>query len=191
MDREEESFWQWIERHDKVTHVSRDRSRDYSSAIASTGRNIIEIADKFHLIKNEDRFCKLVSEHYADYRNKVMEKYDTEGSTVQQKTEGTKTPDIYIRKPKEDSRMIMFKEVKELQLKGFKSTAISKKLRIARQTGTKFCKMHELPKRNSKLRNSYFLYDKYIEAGIARGIALKTLYKRYAIWYLKEASSFL
>lgn len=68
-DRETESFHGWLERHEKVRMVSRDRSTDYSSAIASTGRHITEVADKFHLVKNiTDRMKKLVAENYADYR---------------------------------------------------------------------------------------------------------------------------
>ena len=71
--------------------------------------------------------------------------------------------------------MIMFREVKELQQKGFKSFAISNKLGIARQTATKYCGMEELPERNSKFRNNYSLYDQHVEEGVAKGIALRTL----------------
>ena len=42
VDRETESFRQWLEGHEKVSVVSRDRSTDYSSAVASTGRSINE-----------------------------------------------------------------------------------------------------------------------------------------------------
>ncbi len=54
---------------------------------------------------------------------------------------------------------VTFKEVKELQWKGFKPTSIAKKLGISRQTATKYNKMDSLPKRNSKLRNEYYQYD--------------------------------
>ena len=50
-DRETKSFREWMERHENVHTVSRDRSTDYSSAIASTERRITEVADKFHLVK--------------------------------------------------------------------------------------------------------------------------------------------
>lgn len=48
-DRETESFRKWMEQHGDVRLVSRDRSTDYSSAVAMTGRKIDEVADKFHL----------------------------------------------------------------------------------------------------------------------------------------------
>jgi transposase len=74
-NRAESSFRSWMENHNKVSLVSRDRSTEYSSAIRSIDRPIIEVADKFHLIKNmSDRFTKLIGEHYSDYRNVIRAK---------------------------------------------------------------------------------------------------------------------
>ena len=68
-DRETESFREWMERHEKVHTVSRDRSTDYSSAIASTDRQITEVADKFHLVKNiTDRMTKTSMTHTSSRR---------------------------------------------------------------------------------------------------------------------------
>jgi predicted transcriptional regulator len=174
-DRDTESFREWIEQHKNVHTVSRDRSTDYSSAIASTGRQINEVADKFHLVKNiTDRTTKLVAENYADYRQAVR---SGEKDPVNTK-EATKTPlstDCLSQKP--DSREVMFNEVKELQRKGFKPTPIAKKLGIARQTATKYCKMDSLPERNSKLRNEYYKYDTYVEQEAASGKSLSVIHQ--------------
>jgi transposase len=65
-------FLSWMYNHNRVGLVSRDRSTAYSSAIRSIDRPIIEIADKFHLIKNmSECFTKLIGEHYSDYRNAI------------------------------------------------------------------------------------------------------------------------
>ncbi|NLD23686.1 MAG: transposase, partial [Bacteroidales bacterium] len=73
-NRAERSFCSWMENHNRVSLVSRDRSTAYSSAIRSIDRPIIEIADKFHLIKNiSERFTKLIGENYSDYRNAIRE----------------------------------------------------------------------------------------------------------------------
>ena len=65
-------FRSWMYNHNRVGLVSRDRSTAYSSAIRSIDRPIIEIADKFHLIKNmSECFTKLIGEHYSDYRNAI------------------------------------------------------------------------------------------------------------------------
>ena len=171
-DRETDSFREWMQGHQQVGLVSRDRSTDYSSAIAILDRNVTEVADKFHLVKNiYDRFGKLIAEHYDDYRKAVRKEEEVEEVVHESIAEKTSKPQ------KTDSRDIMFKEVKELQGKGFKPTAISKKLGIARQTATKYCKMGRLPARNSKLRNQYYRYDKYVEQECAKGKSMSSIFE--------------
>ena len=66
-DRERESFRIWLDQHPDISVVSRDRSTDYSAARASTQRDIIGVADRFHLIKNlSDKISKLINEKFAD-----------------------------------------------------------------------------------------------------------------------------
>lgn len=71
-DREVDSFRDWLDNHDQVGIVSRDRSTDYSSAITATGRNIVEVADRFHLNKNmSDCVTKVIGSHYEECRRLV------------------------------------------------------------------------------------------------------------------------
>ena len=44
-DRDVKSFQAWLDEYVQVEVVSRDRSTDYTAAIAATGRNITEVAD--------------------------------------------------------------------------------------------------------------------------------------------------
>ena len=176
-DRETDSFRCWMDGHKQVCLVSRDRSTDYSSAIAALDKPIDEVADKFHLVKNAyDRFSKLIAENYDDYRQAVRKEEQPEKVHESCSRESAKPPE----KRKTDSRDTMFREVKELQIKGFKPTTISWKLGIARQTARKYCRMEQLPPRNSKLRNEYYLYDRYVEQEIAKGKALSSIF-----WELK------
>ena len=174
-DRNTDSFRQWMEEHEAVRVVSRDRSTDYSSAIASTGRKIIEVADRFHLVKNiTDRMIKLIAENYTEYRQAVRGEEPRGVQPDKPVASQTETPPV-PKKP--GSRQIMFNEVKELQKKGFKPTTIAKKLGIARQTSTKYCKMDSLPDRNSKPRNGYYKFDAYVEQEAAKGKALSTIHQ--------------
>ena len=172
-DRETDSFHSWMEEHGQVCLVSRDRSTDYSSAIAALDRPINEVADKFHLVKNiYDRFSKLIGENYDDYRQAVWRSWQDE-----QENSGCETTVMQPVIRKTDFRDTMFREVKELQAKGLKPTTISKKLGIARQTARKYCGMEKLPPRNSKLRNECSLYDKYVEQELAKGRALNSIFE--------------
>ena len=178
-DREQESFGIWLEKHRSVELASRDRSTDYSAAIASSGRKITEVADKFHLIKNiQDRFTKVLSEHYSDYRLMVRNEERAVGCSNENSVDSKKEEDISNDFQKKlDSRQIMFDEVKELQEKGFKPATISKKLGISRQTAAKYYSMKFLPKRGSKHRNGYEKFDKYVEEEVQKGKAMSNIYE--------------
>ena len=71
-DRDVKSFQAWLDEHVQVEVVSRDRSTDYTAAIAATGRNITEVADRFHLNMNmSDCVTKVIGSHYDEYRSAV------------------------------------------------------------------------------------------------------------------------
>ncbi len=151
-DRDVESFRGWLDSLARVRVVSRDRSTDYSAAIAATGRDITEVAGRFHLNMNmSDCVKKVISSHYEEYRRAVRPEEAQESPT------------------KTDSRQVMFNEVKELQAVGLKIAQIAKKLGIARQTVRKYIKYDSLPKRASKERIPYFLYDTYVEEAYRHG----------------------
>lgn len=175
-DRKKDSFKAWLHDHPEVNVVSRDRSTEYSSAISSIDKNIIEVADRFHLVKNmSDCIYKLISENYHDYRELVrssissLEIEDTSNLLPQDKS--------YQINKKEDIRMVKFNEVKELQAKGLKETRIAKTLGIARQTTKKYMNYQILPPRKSKERNQYYKFDDYVETRHQEGISLQKILK--------------
>lgn len=172
-DREHDSFKSWIDEHANVQLVSRDRSTEYSAAIASTGRKICEVADLFHLVKNmSECITRTISDNYHSYREMVTAKVEpiTESPSVNK--EAAVEPQI-----KDDSRMAMFKEVKRLQALGKKPAWIARNMKIAHQTATKYCAMDILPKRRSKCRNEYYKYDAYVECEYAKGKNLTEIYQ--------------
>jgi len=155
-DQDVESFHRWLDNHNNVKLVSRDRSTDYSAAIAATGKDIIEVADRFHLTKNmSDCVVKIIGSHYDDCRKSMRHE------------DGVKV---------NDSRQTMFDEVKELQSDGRNIHQIAKELGIARQTVRKYMGWESLPKRVSKERNPYYLYDTYVEEEYRHGKDLHKIY---------------
>ena len=165
--RNQDSFEVWLENHQKVSLVSRDRSTEYSAAISSSGMEITEVADRFHLIKNmSDCITKVISENYADYRSLVRA---DENQSVQE---------VPVRL---DVRQVMFDEVKDLQGKGFKVATIAKQLGIARQTVRKYISYDKLPLRASKERNEYYKYDAYVEDEYMHGKDLIKIYREITL----------
>jgi transposase len=171
--RETASFECWINKHPHITLVSRDRYTDYSSAIANTGREIIEIADRFLLIKNmTDCITKVISENYVEYRKSLSVQEITMVNETQKVPEKPSVTGVKI-----DTRANMFNQVKELQAKGFKINGIAKKLNIARQTVSKYMLYKELPAIRSKARNEYYKFDQYVEHEYINGKSLIQIYR--------------
>lgn len=167
-DREQDSFKEWLERHPDVTVVSRDRSTDYSAAIASTQRGIIEVADRFHLIKNlSEKISKLVNERYADYKRLVRP--ETE-SLPEDEKEGEDKPLLLPVSKRVDKRQVSFDAVKELRTKGLSIKKIAENVGISIPTVIKYIRFETLPPRSHSTRNPYHLYEQrvcteYLEKG--------------------------
>ena len=154
-DRETYSMEQWLKNHLQVTLVSRDRSTNYSSAIAMSGRKIEEVADRFHLVKNmSDCVDRIICTNY----NKIV----LPGKTSNMK------PNSYLQE--------IFKAIKELERENMSISSIAKIVGVARQTVRKYISYKELPPRSSSPRNHYFPYEDYVFAEQSKGKSLHKIY---------------
>ena len=173
-DREHDSFRSWMDEHPDVHLVSRDRSTEYSAAIAGTGRRVCEVADLFHLVRNmSECVTRIISDNYHSYRDLVAAKPEPAAETpAVEAVSSSAEPQV-----KEDSRMAMFREVKRLQALGRKPAWIARNMKIAHQTATRYCAMDILPERKSKCRNEYYKYDAYVECEYSKGRNLTEIYQ--------------
>lgn len=160
-DREKETFREWLDRHMKVLLVSRDRSSDYSAAVASTGRFIAEVADHFHLVKNiSDVLTHVVSENYEDYRELAIgkrEQNDTSKGTNRQ-------------------RQAKFDQVKALQAKGLNKGVIVRDTGICADTVQMYMDNATLPARKSNAQVDFSMYESYVEQEYAKGRPLSSIF---------------
>ncbi len=66
-DREAKTLSRWLEQHPSVEIVSRDRSQTYASAITEANKNIIQIADRWHILVNLTEGFELFGRRSAEY----------------------------------------------------------------------------------------------------------------------------
>jgi transposase len=63
-DRKAETLADWLREHPGVEVLSRDRSKTYKSAMDRAAPNAIQVADRFHLVKNLSEALELALEGY-------------------------------------------------------------------------------------------------------------------------------
>ena len=64
-DRTAEAVVEWLREQEGIEFVSRDRSRTYAEAIAAGASQAIQVADRWHLLKNlSDAVFKLLQKNY-------------------------------------------------------------------------------------------------------------------------------
>lgn len=160
-DREEETFKEWLDRHLKVHILSRDRSTDYSAAVARTGRLIAEVADHFHLVKNiSDVLTRVISENYEDYRELV---------TGERKQNDTSKGTNVMRQAK-------FNQVKALQAKGMSIGEIVKATGVSFITVKMYMDFDTLPARKSNAQVDFSMHESYVEKEYAKGRPLSSIF---------------
>ena len=160
-DRKEENFRDWLDMHAKVSLVSRDRSTDYSAAIASVNRPIEEVADHFHLVKNaSDMLTRIISENYEDYRQLI---------TGERKTNDASSGTNVLRQAK-------FDRVKTLQAKGKTVGEIVKATGVSYDTVKMYMGLKNLPARKSNAQVDYSPHQAYVEKEYAKGRSLLSIF---------------
>lgn len=151
--------------------TGRDRASSYSYAVSSTLPNAIQIADRFHLLKNfSDSVYGVIRIEYRNLANSL----DQDTTPLQTlpvelpNEESTKVP----RKEKgavNDFLKERFIKVKEMINEGVALRSIAKILQMSRGTVRSYANMDFLPGRSIHLRNNYSEYLDIIEKQLSEG----------------------
>jgi transposase len=75
-DRKASTFAQWLRAHPEVEIISRDRGTDYAAAARDAAPQAMQIADRFHLVRNVAEVLKLLlARCRAEIRRSVFDPY--------------------------------------------------------------------------------------------------------------------
>lgn len=168
-DREGKTLENWLLAHPGVAIVSRDRSSLYATAIRNACPEAIQVADRWHLLKNlGENSVKVLDAQRSLINATARELLNPPVPTNENPVDATiafpaslQSQEENVKQPKE-KRYITYQQVKQLQLHGHSARAIARHLAISRNKVRRFFKQEtfvpKIPPRQSNLLG----YESYL-----------------------------
>jgi transposase len=165
-DRSSETFASWLTQHSGVEVVSRDRGGEYADAVRKAAPGVIQVADRFHLIKNLGDVVLRVFQRSSE----SLQSIPAPGPHHLQLTR--------LRLDREASRECtraqmrsLFRSIQALRRAGMNKSAIARFLGVHRHTVQKYSALEAAPERKPRVRKVSALapYEDYILKRFADG----------------------
>jgi transposase len=152
-DRDSETVQEWLEKHPTIEIVTRDRSGEYRDAINKALPEAVQVADRWHLLKNLVKVMqRYFSRHRKGVRQLVVEAVET-GEVEQADLNITEKYRRYSPGPsrealhgaRHEEREALFAAVKARHAEGVYTTDIADEFDLSRQTVSKWINSETLP----------------------------------------------
>jgi transposase len=177
--RDGASLKKWLAKHPEVKIVTRDRASAYSCAVSSTLPDAIQVADRFHLLKNlSDCVYDIIRIEYRNLANSMTEDSSQEVMPVPEipDEESGKVP-LKERGEMNDYLKGRFEKVKEMIKDGVGFRTIARTLRMSRNTVRSYANMDVLPGKSIYYKNNYNEYQGIIEKGLSEGKSITVVFE--------------
>lgn len=180
-DREAGTLAKWMNEHTEVQVVSRDRYGPYALGAANGAPQALQVADRFHLIKNLGEATNRMFQTKGKILKEVYDQYHNI-TTLSPETEQTKkTPTVLNTNEQGDllnpAKVYNFNQVKALQLSGMSCRAIARSLKICRKTITKYMNIDSLYLRKGYSSTNFDSFTSMLLDQNNRGKPYKALYQ--------------
>jgi len=151
-DRKAETLVEWLEAHPGVEVLSRDRSKTYKGAMTEGAPEAIQVADRFHLVKN---LSETLEQAFGSYRSELKDAEQSQHqATVADAPEETV---VAIAKPtateksqqqirqNQQRKIEQQKTIKVLRAQGWTQTAIAQKIGVSLKTVERYSTLADFP----------------------------------------------
>ena len=158
-DRSADTFAQWLGEHPGVEVVSRDRGGEYAEAACRAAPGAVQVADRFHLLKNlRDVVLRIFRQHAE-----VLDLVPRPRSHLQRLTNLRLDREASKERTREQAREL-FQPIHTLSKKGMKNARIARTLGIHRHTVEKYLAFKAPPERRhfTKKVSALAPYEDYI-----------------------------
>jgi transposase len=144
-DREAETLAAWLKAHPGVEIICRDRASDYAIGASLGAPNAVQIADRWHLLKNLGEALQRMLYRHTQTLRAAAKQIHQEINPPAAETEREVPP--RVEQPAPPHRQQVFEEVKQLAAQGDSQRAIARQLHIHRATVARYIHADELPRR--------------------------------------------
>ncbi len=151
-ERTADAFSTWLDAHGQPQLICRDRGGDYASGARQGAPDAIQIADRFHLMRNSGEVLERILVHHpAALRAAVTQET---APTPDHRCSPLSRAALPPANPRRERRVARYQQVITLHRQGWSLTAISMHLRVSRPTVRKYVNagaFPEWPARRTKL----------------------------------------
>jgi transposase len=169
----------WLQEHPGVEIISRDRGDAYQAAATQAAPQALQIADRWHLLKNlGDALQTLLTRHTAALRKATHPTASDAPEASPQDvlpplpppTSRPRSPKAALMSAQREWQLATYQQVRELATHGWSVAAIARKLEITKQTVRKYRDMDTFLDRRISARPSLVEpYRAYVEQRWAAG----------------------
>jgi transposase len=161
-DREAKTLTDWLKKHLSVETVSRDRSSTYASAITEADDKIVQIADRWHILKNLtegfEGFLNTQRESLRDISAELSEELQLLSESIVPEIKEIAKKDIVLTGRYHDN----FLKVKQLQNEGVSKRKIAKILRMSRHTIDRYWNRTSFLQKVSHQKSNILDFEDYL-----------------------------
>jgi transposase len=167
-DRLAETVADWLQAHPTVEIVARDRADAYASGIRQGAPDAIQVADRFHLLKN---LAEALREVFTGHSQELTALNDTKNAKPVTLEDGTiavpiappqKAPTAQaLAQQRREQRLANYNEVWSLHEKGLTAQAIAERVGISRRTVWRFLQTKTFPERQPRRQLSPTAIDPF------------------------------
>ncbi|WP_089945008.1 ISL3 family transposase [Candidatus Entotheonella palauensis] len=160
-DRLAQTVADWLQAHPTVEIVARDRAESYASGIQQGAPDAIQVADRFHLLKN---LAEALQEVFTAHSQELTALNDTENAKSVTLEDGTiavpiappeKAPTAQaLAQQRREQRLANYNEVWSLHEKGLTAQAVAERVGISSRTVCRFLQTKTFPERQPRLQLS-------------------------------------
>ena len=185
--RSSDDVIEWLKGQNSIMHVTRDRASSYSKAISTGAPKAIQIADKFHIVKNlSDHITEEIRKQYqaikSNFTSQNKEDYNQDvNATTPPSNKEIENKEIAVIKKRikaiDPRREALFNEVHRLKDENFSQRTIAKTLGIDRTTVSSYFGQEELLPKGSSQSNNYEDFIDDIYKCCNKELSIKNIFK--------------